>query len=148
MATVADAVERITKATGLPEARVSYAARHLRIAGSDLWPTGGKGGGKNAAHVHAHHLINLLLVMLAAEQLTQAPDVIRDYRDLRPCYVQEKTENYPVSTYVLKFLGGGMLGEGVSRPEDAAKVAAEMVFPGETFGDVLERHCQLEPNRP
>jgi len=86
MATVAEAVERITEATGLPEARVSYAARHLRNAGMDLWPTGGKGGGKNAAHVEVHHLVNLLLGVLTAEVLTEAPDLVRQYRDLMPIY--------------------------------------------------------------
>jgi hypothetical protein len=71
MATAAQAIDTIVAATGEPEARVFYAARHLRHADADLWPRGRQGGGKGAARVSVHHVVNLLLAVMAANPLTQ-----------------------------------------------------------------------------
>src|SRR4051794_5746235 len=84
MATAAQAMEAISKATGIPLVTVERAARMLREAGGDLWPQGKRGGGKSAAHVLAHHLVNLLLALMTADPLNEAPDAVRQCRDLEP----------------------------------------------------------------
>lgn len=63
MSTSAEAIERYAAVLGesFPEGNVWRHARVLREAERDLWPKGGKGGGKSAAHVEVHHLVNLAL---------------------------------------------------------------------------------------
>jgi hypothetical protein len=84
MATVAQAAEAISKATGIPLVTVERAARTLREANDSLWPKGKKGGGKGAALVWSHHLVNLLLALMAADPLNEAPEIVEQYRDLEP----------------------------------------------------------------
>jgi hypothetical protein len=86
MATAAQAIDRIIAATGEPAALVSYLARHLRDADTDLWPKGGKGGGRNSAHVGVRHVTNFLLAYLGADAypLTHAPEVVTTFRSLKP----------------------------------------------------------------
>jgi hypothetical protein len=48
----------------------------------DLWPSGGKGGGKSAAHVRLHHLANLLMSM-AGDQPIDALHAVMTLRRLR-----------------------------------------------------------------
>jgi hypothetical protein len=67
MATGAEAIQAIgaVVSPGISPGTVASVARALREAGEDLWPMGGRGGGKNAAHVTNHHLKNLLLGLTA-----------------------------------------------------------------------------------
>jgi hypothetical protein len=58
-------------------------AKALREAPGDLWPTGGLGGGKRAAHVEVHHLRNLLIACLGAELVQDAPKVVAAYAPLK-----------------------------------------------------------------
>jgi hypothetical protein len=82
MATTAEAIELIARDTGMPEAAVLRYARALRDESKGLWPIGGKGGGKNAAHVQAHHLVNMILA-LVAPQPSDGPEMVRRLRELR-----------------------------------------------------------------
>jgi hypothetical protein len=89
MATGAEATEYIAQAVGVPHGTVARLARILRDADRGLWPRSvGRGGGKNAAHVQAHHLVNLALALalagdqLASGDLTDAPSVVQRYSAL------------------------------------------------------------------
>lgn len=83
MATTTDAIARLASSTGWPERRVAQIAKALRESGDDLWPTGGLGGGKRAAHVEAHHLRNLLIACLGAEFVQDAPKTVRTFAALK-----------------------------------------------------------------
>lgn len=82
MTTTREAIERITEATGLPPATVTYAARFLAEADTALWPKGGRGGGKNAAHVDVRHLTNLVLALYGGEQVKDAAATVAAFSDL------------------------------------------------------------------
>jgi hypothetical protein len=82
MATTAEAIEAIAAGTGIPHVTVERAASILRTADSDLWPTGGRGGGKSAARPKASHLNNLGLAIFVADPLNEAPDLVRRCRKL------------------------------------------------------------------
>jgi hypothetical protein len=82
MATTAEAIEAIAAGTGIPHVTVERAASILRTADSDLWPTGGRGGGKKAARPKASHLNNLGLAIFVADPLNEAPDLVRRCRKL------------------------------------------------------------------
>lgn len=90
MTTTREAIERLTEATGLPSATVTYAARYLAEANTALWPKGGRGGrGVNAAHVNRHHLTNLILGIYGGEQVKDAAETVRTLSSL--VIVQEVT---------------------------------------------------------
>ena len=82
MTTTREAIERLTEATGLPSATVTYAARFLAEANTALWPKGGRGGGKNAAHVDVRHLTNLILGIYGGEQVKDAAETVRAFSSL------------------------------------------------------------------
>jgi hypothetical protein len=84
MTTGAQATEAIAKSTGVSLTLVERAARILKEADADLWPKAKKGGGKGAAHVTPSHLVNLLLALMTADPITEAPEVVPRYRNLIP----------------------------------------------------------------
>lgn len=83
MTTTREAIDRIIEATGLPSATVTYAARYLADTPESLWPKGGRGGGKNAAHVNVRHLTNLLLAIYGGDQIKDAIETTRTLSRLR-----------------------------------------------------------------
>jgi hypothetical protein len=84
MATGAQATEKVAKATGVSVTYVERAARILKEADADLWPKAKKGGGKGAAHVMPAHLVNLLLALMAADPITEAPEIVPRCRAMMP----------------------------------------------------------------
>lgn len=84
MATVTEAALVMSEATGVPRATVDRAVLMLRSAPGDLWPIGKRGGGAGAAHVRQHHVVNLLLTLMATAPLNEAEETVRQYRDLEP----------------------------------------------------------------
>jgi hypothetical protein len=84
MATGAQATERVAKSTGVSVTYVERVARILKEADADLWPKARKGGGKGAAHVMPSHLVNLLLALMAADPITEAPEIVPRCRALIP----------------------------------------------------------------
>lgn len=82
MTTGAQATEAIAGPTGTSLTFAERAARILKEADADLWPKARKGGGKGAAHVTPAHLVNLLLTLMAADPLTEAPAIVPRYRNL------------------------------------------------------------------
>jgi hypothetical protein len=84
MATGAQATERVAKATGVSVTYVERVARILKEADADLWPKARKGGGKGAAHVMPSHLVNLLLALMSADPITEAPEIVPRCRALIP----------------------------------------------------------------
>ena len=84
MATGAQATERVAKPMGVSLTLVERAARILKEADADLWPKAKKGGGKGAAHVMPSHLVNLLLALMTADPITEAPEIVPRYRALIP----------------------------------------------------------------
>jgi hypothetical protein len=80
--TGAQATERLAKPTGISLTFAERAARILKEADADLWPKAKKGGGKGAVHVTPAHLVNLLLTLMAADPLTEAPAIVPRYRNL------------------------------------------------------------------
>jgi hypothetical protein len=71
MTTSAQAVEKMAEVTGLLPNSLVRITRFLREAGGDLWPQGFQGKGREA-HVEAHHLVNLVLALGAAD-MTDSP---------------------------------------------------------------------------
>jgi hypothetical protein len=84
MATTAKAVERIAAEIDRHYGSVDVVSRHLKNAPDRLFAKGPKGGGKDAAQVEASDMANLLLGVLAAEVLAEAPALVRQYRELMP----------------------------------------------------------------
>jgi hypothetical protein len=84
MATGAEATEKLAKATQVSVTYVERAARVLKEADADLWPKARKGGGKGAAHVTPSHLVNLLLALMAADPITEAPVIVPRCRAMIP----------------------------------------------------------------
>lgn len=82
MSTPADSIEKYATVLGegFPEGNVWRHARVLREEDRDLWPKGGKGGGKSAAHVEVHHLVNLALSLAGAAPI----DGVRALEALHP----------------------------------------------------------------
>jgi hypothetical protein len=83
VATGAQAVERVAKATRRLPSAVLRTARALREADPALWPQAGKGGGKSAAHVEPPHLANLVFALAAADVIAAAPKVAIGYGGMR-----------------------------------------------------------------
>jgi hypothetical protein len=54
----------------------------MREADQTLWPVADRGGGKGAAHIESHHLVNLALALAVADPIAAAPDVVAVYRAL------------------------------------------------------------------
>jgi hypothetical protein len=121
MTTGAQATEAIAKATGVSLTLVERAARILKEADADLWPKAKKGGGKGAAHVTPAHLVNLLLTLMGADPLTEAPAIVPRYRNLiaeSPHHPEEdvfETESFNhrdrMSAILDEFCPGSNLGE-------------------------------------
>ena len=101
MATGAQAIEAIARATGLLPATVGRAARSLREAGQDLWPQAAPGGGKNAVHVRPGHLVNLVIALAVADPLTTAAVLTVIFRSLIKTQVNDGgyNENYLKCTF-------------------------------------------------
>lgn len=79
MATAAQAIDRISGATGTLRATVFRVARVLREADVTLWPQGSAGRGQGA-HVEPCHLVNLALAMTMADPITSAPEIVGGQR--------------------------------------------------------------------
>ncbi len=84
MATGAQVTERIAAATGELPSTAFHAARTMREANPNLWPLARRGGGKGAAYVERHHLVNLALALAVAKPITTAPRMVLGYRNLVP----------------------------------------------------------------
>lgn len=82
MATTTETFATLATATGWTRDAVERRARPLRIAPGDLFAKSGKGGGKLAVHVQAHHLVNLILTF-AADGPSDALDTQQRLRTLR-----------------------------------------------------------------
>ncbi len=76
MARAAEAIFRIIEASDVAPTTVDRTAAFLMRPKSDLWPVSGKGGGKAAVHVEPHHLVNLILG-LVADQPSDAEAAVR-----------------------------------------------------------------------
>jgi hypothetical protein len=138
VATGAQAVEVVAKATNIPLATVDRAARTLMEADPNLWPKGKKGGGKGAAHVRPTHLVNLLLAVMAANPITAAPAVVRRLRQLEVDGVSEyKTIEANLSRTTVQTWRSlrGLPGLQV-RMGDAG--IAKPIVPGDNLGEALE----------
>jgi hypothetical protein len=128
MATTAEAIEAIAAGTGIPHVTVERAAFILRTADSDLWPTGGRGGGKKAARPKASHLNNLGLAIFVADPLNEAPDLVRRCRKL-------------VLNPERHLTAHGMLS---LKPKDWAQSEKQVseilnrLAPGQTLGDMMD----------
>jgi hypothetical protein len=94
VATAAQAIDRIEEATGISASR---AARFLRERDVSLWPQGSQGRGQEA-HVEAHHLVNVVLALAAADPLTGAPEVVAELRDLVPLRDDTRAPELPGDT--------------------------------------------------
>jgi hypothetical protein len=82
MATGAEAIERLAKATGRLPSAVFRLARVMRETDSTLWPAAGKGGGKSGAHVEPEHLVALAIAVAVADPIAAAPRIVTGYRDM------------------------------------------------------------------
>ena len=80
MARAVESIDRIIEAADIPPTTVDRTAAFLQQARRDLWPLSGKGGGKAAVHVEPHHLVNLILA-LVAEQPSDAEAAVRLLRN-------------------------------------------------------------------
>jgi hypothetical protein len=130
MATAADAIKAMAEATWVSRVKMERAALILRTAdgGDDLWPTSGRGGGVKAAHPKVSHLVNLGLASVAANPLSDAPELVRRYRKMVP----DKGSRLVML---------GWFGPDPALWEQSEKVVSDlikMICPGETLGDMLE----------
>lgn len=82
MATTTEAISAIAKSLGLTELWVLQIAKALRAESHELWPIGARGGGKNAAHIEAHHLRNLTIGCLVANRIPNIARRVREYAAL------------------------------------------------------------------
>jgi hypothetical protein len=97
VATASEAIDRTAKAIEIMWATVFRAARFLREHDPVLWPQGSQGRGQEA-HVEAHHLVNLVFALAAADPITTAPDVVAELRDLVPLQDDTSTPGLPGAT--------------------------------------------------
>lgn len=104
MATTTETFATMATATGWTWDAVERRARPLRLASGDLFPKSGKGGGKRAAHVQAHHLVNLILTF-AADGPSDALDAQQRLRSLRCRPGRRKTPPL-VTGNTLAFMAG------------------------------------------
>jgi hypothetical protein len=79
MARAADAIRRISAATGYPVITVLETARFLRADPDELWPRGEAGARKSGERVDPRHLTNMLIALLADSAKT-APNLVREVR--------------------------------------------------------------------
>jgi hypothetical protein len=128
MATTAEAIEAIAAGTGIPHVTVDRAAFILRTADSDLWPTGGRGGGKKAARPKASHLNNLGLAIFVADPLNEAPDLVRRCRKL-------------VLNPERRLTAHGMLSlnpKDWAQSENQVSGTLSKIAPGQTLGEMMD----------
>jgi hypothetical protein len=128
MVTTAEALEALEAATGIARVTLERAAIILRTADTTLWPTGGRGGGRVAARPNGAHLINLVLAILAADPLNEAPDLVRRYRKLEPIPLK------PINAS----LGFSQLPWFPQVFEQPAADILDPLCPGPTLGDILD----------
>jgi hypothetical protein len=83
MARSSDVIARVADATGEPHSGVLYVVRALR-KDPGLFIKGRQGASRNAPHAQPHHLVNLLIGILAAKQaaLRELPDLVGRYRGM------------------------------------------------------------------
>ena len=86
MATGVQSIVRVTEAADFPPTTVDRSASFLQRAEPRLWPLSGKGGGRAAVHVEPHHLVNLILALVAA----QPSDAERAVALLRKVFAQDE----------------------------------------------------------
>jgi hypothetical protein len=140
MATTAEAIERMAVATGIPRVTVERAAFILRKADDDLWPTGGRGGGIKAARPKVSHLVNLCLTIVALDPLTEAPELVRRYRELVPAPPNR----------LLMLAKFGPDRERWTQSEEFVSKFLDRLCPGSTLGDMLDelvRHLMSADDR-
>jgi hypothetical protein len=85
MATNFDTIEELSRATGLKPStliRVTAALRTATLGDDPMVPSGGRGGGKAAAHFNAWHLKNVCLALAGAKP-SDGPDAVRVLDGLR-----------------------------------------------------------------
>jgi hypothetical protein len=128
MVTTAEAIEAIAAGTGIPHVTVERAAFILRTSDSDLWPTGGRGGGIKAARPKAPHLNNLALAISVANPLNEAPELVRHYRKL----VLDPQRRLTML---------GILSPDLrdwAQSEKRASETIDLLCPGQTLGDMMD----------
>src|SRR4051812_28930017 len=83
MVTASQAVDRISKFSGIIPATVSRTARALREADTKLWPQGAAGIGMGA-QVEAQHLANLIIGLVAADSIATSEKAVAIFGDMVP----------------------------------------------------------------
>jgi hypothetical protein len=147
MATGAQVAEHLADVMDVLPATVFRFCRMLREAGGDLWPEGGKGGGRAGAHVDRKHLTNLAIALAVNDPL-HAAEWIPLYRGLlsyRP-QAHKMREDSGVAAGVLAandlFNGMRCLGDELDRLLDVLPnggVARELENAGLYIEFCLER---------
>jgi hypothetical protein len=87
------ALKLIEERTNLGGSRIVYAARYLNEGSTDneiLYPKGTPGRGGDKTQVETSHLINLIVAANGCENLTDAAQVVRKFRQMEVC----ATRNY------------------------------------------------------
>jgi hypothetical protein len=98
VSTTTEAIERFAADTGIKLVTLDRITRALRNASTPgIWPKGGKGGGRSAAHVQAHHLVNLILSLPAP----QPSDALEMVSLLRPLLQHNSSDNSPDAQKIL-----------------------------------------------
>jgi hypothetical protein len=140
MATGAVAAHAIAEALDLLPSTVQRAARILREADRAFWPESGKGGGRRAAHVHASHLINLVLAISTADPITQAPTLVPFWRSfvprVPPSPLASDFELDEPSNPLPDCIRCWFRSINASLPEDPS--APVPILPGATLGEALD----------
>jgi hypothetical protein len=137
MATVAEAVQAISEATGVARVTVDRAALMLRLGPGDLWPTGKRGGGGGAAHVRQHHVVNLLIAAMVADPLNDAPETVRQVRDLEPeCSITITQIQAGPTTTTVSTWHSARLPKQNGLEEDP--LVADLFGMGKTLGEMLD----------
>ncbi len=95
MTTTSEAITRLSSVLGLSEVWLAELGKRLRGGGDGLWPTGGVGGGRKAAHVELHHLRNIIIAAGATSHVPDVIDVVSAYSKLvsGPVGGKKETDN-------------------------------------------------------
>jgi hypothetical protein len=127
MATAAEAIEEIAKATGIPPVNLEWASINLRKDRRNGWPIGGRGGGIKAPRPKGSHLVNLGLASLVLEPRNETADLVMRYRKMVP----DKESR-------LVMLGRfGPDPDACTKSEEYVSSLIKKLCPGETLGDML-----------
>jgi hypothetical protein len=128
MATAAEAIEEMAKATGIPPVNLEWAAINLRKDRRNGWPIGGRGGGKNAPRPKVPHLVNLALASLVLEPRNETADLVMRYRKMVP----------DKESRLVMLWRFGPDPDDWAKSEEIVSSLIEILCPGDTLGDMLE----------